>query len=303
LQGGAVYDAMLLGAVLLWSGNVPLVKLALAVLHPLAFAAIRFAVAAGALLILVRVREGGVGIRRADVPLLALAAFLGVALQQVLFVFGLAAGTASSTAILFATSPLWAALIAMLVGQERPGVRFGTSLALGIAGVALVVRGSPVGGEAGSLAGDLLILAAAFTWAAYSVIIIPLLGRYSANRVSAAVTGVGALMLLPLGMPALLATDPATVPSWIWAVVGYAALGAIVVTNLLYFTAIRHVGASRGTSFIYLQPVFGVLFAVLLVGESVSVLQVVGGVVVLASILIGRRVPRREGVAASEPDV
>jgi drug/metabolite transporter (DMT)-like permease len=104
-------------------------------------------------------------------------------------------------------------------------------------------------------------------------------------------------------MPALLATDPATVPPGIWAVVGYAALGAIVVTNLLYFTAIRHVGASRGTSFIYLQPVFGVLFAVLLVGESVSVLQVVGGVVVLASILIGRRVPRREGVAASEPDV
>jgi len=244
-----------------------------------------------------------VGIRRADLPRLACAAFIGVTLQQVLFILGLAAGTASSASILFATSPLWTVLIATLVGQERPSLRFGASLALGMVGVALVVRGSPVGDEAGGVLGDLLLLAAALTWAAYSVMIVPLLGRYSANRVSAAVTSIGALMLLPLGLPALLATDLGTVPPGIWAVVGYAALGAVVVTNLLYFTAIRHVGASRGAAFLYLQPLFGVLFAVLLLGESVTLLQLLGGAVVLASILSGRRVPRRAGIVASEPDV
>lgn len=294
---------MLLGTVLLWSCNVSLVKVGLTALDPLVFVAIRFAVAAGALLLLVRWREGGVGIRRADLPRLACAAFIGVTLQQVLFILGLAAGTASSASILFATSPLWTVLIATLVGQERPSLRFGASLALGMAGVALVVRGSPAGDGAGGVLGDLLLLAAALTWAAYSVMIVPLLGRYSANRVSAAVTTLGALMLLPLGMPALLATDPGAVPPGIWAVVGYAALGAVVVTNLLYFTAIRHVGASRGAAFLYLQPVFGVLFAVLLLGESVTLLQLAGGAVVLASILSGRRVPRRAGIVASEPDV
>jgi drug/metabolite transporter (DMT)-like permease len=296
-------DAMLLGAVLLWSFNVPLVKVAVGALDPLAFAALRFAVGASTLLVFVRVTEGGLDIRRADLPRIVIAAALGVTLQQVLFVLGLAAGTASSTSILFATTPLWTALIAMVVGLERPGRRTWVTLAFGIVGVALVVRGSPVPGGDGSLVGDLLILASALAWASYSVIITPLLGRYSANRVSAAVTVTGTLALVPLGLPALLATDLAAVPVEIWAIVAYAALGALVLTNLLYFTAVRNVGASRAAAFIYLQPVFGVVLALLLLGESITPLQVTGGAVVFASILAGRRLPRREGIVASEPDV
>ncbi len=294
---------MLLAAVLLWSFNVPLVKVAVGALDPLAFAALRFAVGASTLLVFVRVTEGGLDIRRADLPRIVIAAALGVTLQQVLFVLGLAAGTASSTSILFATTPLWTALIAMVVGLERPGRRTWVTLALGIVGVALVVRGSPVPGGDGSLVGDLLILASALAWASYSVIVVPLLGRYSANRVSAAVTVTGTLALVPLGLPALLATDLAAVPVEIWAIVAYAALGALVLTNLLYFTAVRNVGASRAAAFIYLQPVFGVVLALLLLGESITLLQVTGGAVVFASILAGRRLPRREGIVASEPDV
>jgi drug/metabolite transporter (DMT)-like permease len=221
----------------------------------------------------------------------------------VLFVLGLAAGTASSTSILFATTPLWTALIAMVVGLERPGRRTWVTLFFGIAGVALVVRGSPVPGGDGSLTGDLLVLASAIAWASYSVIVVPLLGRYSALRVSAAVTLVGALALVPLGLPALVTTDFAAVPVGVWAIVCYAALGALVLTNLLYFTAVRNVGAPRAAAFIYLQPVFGIVFAVLLLGESITPLQVTGAAVVFASILAGRRLPRREGIVASEPDV
>ncbi len=299
----AASDVMLLAAVLLWSFNVPLVKVAVGALDPLAFAALRFAVGASTLLVFVRVTEGGLDIRRADLPRIVIAAALGVTLQQVLFVLGLAAGTASSTSILFATTPLWTALIAMVVGLERPGRRTWVTLAFGIVGVALVVRGSPVPGGDGSLVGDLLILASALAWASYSVIVVPLLGRYSANRVSAAVTVTGTLALVPLGLPAILATDPAAVPVEIWAIVAYAALGALVLTNLLYFTAVRNVGASRAAAFIYLQPVFGVVLALLLLGESITLLQVTGGAVVFASILAGRRMPRREGIVASEPDV
>ena len=294
---------MLLAAVLLWSFNVPMVKIAVGAIDPLAVAAARFAVGAAALVIIVLVTEGSLAIRRADLPLLAAAALLGVTLQQVLFVLGLAAGTASSTSILFATTPLWTALIAMVVGLERPGRRTWVTLFFGIAGVALVVRGSPVPGGDGSLTGDLLVLASAIAWASYSVIVVPLLGRYSALRVSAAVTLVGALALVPLGIPALLTTDFAAVPVEIWAIVAYAALGALVLTNLLYFTAVRNVGASRAAAFIYLQPVFGVVLALLLLGESITLLQVTGGAVVFASILAGRRLPRREGIVASEPDV
>jgi drug/metabolite transporter (DMT)-like permease len=299
----AASETMLLGAILLWSLNVPLVKVGIEFIDPLAFAAMRFVIAAAVLAIPIVVRGRGLAFRRADLPLLVTAALLGLTVQQVLVVLGLKAGTASSASILFATTPLWAAALATAAGQERPGLRNWGSLALGLAGVALVVLGSPAAAGSGGPAAGVLILGAAFSWAAYSVIAVPLLSRYPSGDVSAAVIIIGALGLVPFGLPGFLATDFGTVPLNVWAILAYAAIGALVVSNVLYFRGIRTVGASRATAFSNLQPVFGVAFAMLLLGETLSILQVVGGAVVLAGILLGRRVPRREGIVASEPDV
>jgi len=66
-----------------------------------------------------------------------------------------------------------------------------------------------------------------------------------------------------------------------------------VLTNILWFTAISRVGPSRATLFANLQPFLAVLFAVVLLSEGLSALQVGGGVLIGAGILIGR--VRRRG--------
>jgi drug/metabolite transporter (DMT)-like permease len=65
----------------------------------------------------------------------------------------------------------------------------------------------------------------------------------------------------------------------------------LLVTNLLYFRSLRRVGASRATLYMYLQPFLGALFAALLVGESVTALQVVGGVVIVIGVSLGQLLP------------
>jgi DNA invertase Pin-like site-specific DNA recombinase len=61
-----------------------------------------------------------------------------------------------------------------------------------------------------------------------------------------------------------------------------------VVTNLLYFTAVDRVGPSRAAVFGYLQSFLGVLFAVALLGERVEPIQIAGGLVVIASVVLSR---------------
>jgi drug/metabolite transporter (DMT)-like permease len=81
-----------------------------------------------------------------------------------------------------------------------------------------------------------------------------------------------------------------------WGSLAYAVVFSGIVTNLLYFTAIGRVGPSRAAVYQYLQSFLAVLFAVILLGEHVTLLQVLGGVVVVGSIVFGRSaVGRRRG--------
>ena len=78
-----------------------------------------------------------------------------------------------------------------------------------------------------------------------------------------------------------------------WVAFGFAVIGPLFLTNILWFTAISRVGPSRASLFSNLQPIFGVAFALVLLGETLSAWEVVGGALILAAVLAERlrRVP------------
>ena len=164
------------------------------------------------------------------------------------------------------------------------------TLAISVSGVVLVVVGG-AGVHGASLVGDLLAVGAAATWAAYSVMLRPLFTNYSASRISSLMIVFGGLMLIPFALPQTLSQDwgalgPRSIAAWC-----YSGLFALVITNLLYFRALRSIGASRATLFMYLQPFVGVLVAAAILGESISALQIVGGCVILAGVSLGNLSP------------
>ena len=69
----------------------------------------------------------------------------------------------------------------------------------------------------------------------------------------------------------------------------------VSVPNILYFTAIHRVGASRAALYTYLEPFLDALFAVLMLGDRVTLLQFAGGAIVVTAIAFGR--PRQLAVA------
>jgi len=293
-------ELALLATVVIWSLNFTAVKVGVGSIPPLAFSVTRFAIGAGVTLVVALRLEGRPRFRRADLPWLIIGALIGITINQAAFVGALRESTASNAALLIGTIPVWTSVIAVLTRQERLTLHHWLGLASGLLGAALIVFGSSAGAaDSQTFLGALLALVTAASWAIYSVLIRPLMARYTALSISSFMMVAGTIAMVPFALPDLLATHWSTVPGEAWLGLLYAALLSVSLTNILYFTAIRRVGASRAALYAYLEPFLGVIFATILIGERATPLQLAGGAIIVAAIVVAS--PRRRIIA--EPGI
>lgn len=227
-----------------------------------------------------------------------LAALAGVffGTDVALWMTGITMGNATSPTLLGNTAPLWVGLGALLIFRERQGKLFWSGLVVALVGAALVL------GKDLSLAtrvgiGTLLGLVASFFYAGY--MLVTQRGRVHVDTLSYLwiwTTAAAAVLLvanLALGRP-LVGYAPGT---WL----AFAAGGVVVqVLGWLVITyAQGYIPASIASPTLVGQPVLTAVFAALFLGESLTVLHGVGGVAVLAGILMVHRSRRaRPGPAA-----
>jgi drug/metabolite transporter (DMT)-like permease len=277
---------MLLGTVLLWALNITVTKYMFQ--HgwqPLAYGTIRYFVAIALFWAFTYWRERSFRIERADLPLVGLAALM-IFLNQLCFVYSLKFGAASTMALLLGATPVFIGLITLALGLEHIGHWFWIGAGVTFAGVVLVALGAG-GGFSASLKGDVLAICTALTWAAYTVSIAPLMRRYSPFRISALVLAIGWVPLALVSIPQVSSQEFSF--GWkVWLGFAYAVIGPLFLTNILWFTAIDRVGPSRASLFANLQPFFAVLFALLLLSESLHAIEIVGGVLIFAGIALER---------------
>ena len=283
-------DLMLLGTVTLWALNFTVSKYVLTHgLKPLAFSSTRYFAAAALFVAITGLTERSLAVRLRDL-LLMLGLAVVLLVNQLGFIYALKFTTASTVALVFGSLPIFTGLFASLAGVDRLSRRFAGAALLSFSGVALVAIGSSQGLSADAK-GDLLALLGAATWAAYSVAIAPLMRRYSPYRISVVILSATTLLLALAGSKQL-ATQDWPSNHLLWAGFVFAVFGPLVATNVLWFGAIHRVGPSRASMFANLQPFLAAVFAVLLLSESLSRLQVVGGVAIGAGIVLSRRAGR-----------
>jgi drug/metabolite transporter (DMT)-like permease len=279
-------DLMLAGAVVLWALNLTLSKYLLTHgLKPLAYSVLRYGAASLIFLALAQWREGAVLLRGRHAWLVAVGAAGILFTNQLGFVYALRFTTASTVGLFFGATPIITALIALAFGMERMTRRFTLAALVSFAGVALVAVGEG-GGFSTNAKGDLLALWAAASWGAYSVAIASLMGRWSPVRVSAVVLPLTAVLLGASGFRQVETQDYGSLDWTVWAVLAVAIVGPLVLTNFLWFTALDRVGPSHATLFANLQPFVGVLFAVVLLSESLTAVQVAGGVAIAVGVIL-----------------
>jgi drug/metabolite transporter (DMT)-like permease len=299
----ATADLMLLVTVCLWGFNVTVTKYVLTHgFQPLAYSVVRYGGAAILFAGLTYRLQGRLSVRRRDLPLLLLAAGFGIWLNQVAFMYAVKLTTATTVGLVLGTIPIFTALIARAFGIERLSRLFWAASAVSFGGVALVAAGSG-GGISGHLAGDLLAVATSATWAAYSVIVAPLMRSYSPYQISAVVLVFGWIALAASGMGQVASQDWGGIGWLAWACLGFALLGPLVLTNILWFTAIDRVGPSRATLFANLQPFVAAIFALAILSERITLLQILGGLAIAAGIVLSRLQPARAVPEAAEEEL
>jgi drug/metabolite transporter (DMT)-like permease len=289
---------MLLGTILLWALNVTVTRYV--VTHgfrPLAYASIRYGAATALFLCFTWRRERSFRVARGDVRLVALGGLL-IFLNQLCFVISVHETSASTVALILGALPIFTGLIASLFGIERLSTGFWVAAAAAFVGVGFVAAGS--GGFSSNIRGDALAVGTTISWAGYSVVIAPLMRRYSPFLISSLILGIGWVPLVLVSIPQLADQRYGGFDWKIWLCLAYAIVGPLFLTNILWYRAISSVGPSRANLFTNLQPFVAVLLALVLLSESLNRWEVVGAVGIAAAIAVERLRRRASPEVAAE---
>lgn len=205
-----------------------------------------------------------------------LVAVFSSALPFVLWAYAAIHVSAGLLSVLNATSPMWGALCSAILLRERLNASRIAGLVIGVAGVAVITRP----GGAGELHYPSIAaaLAAAFSYGLIATYIkgwareVPSRGFAVGTQLAA---GILLIPFIPLWPPQAAPTPLVTA--------GILALGLVcgAVAYVLYFRLIADIGATGALTVTYLIPIFGVLWGVLFLGETVSASMVAGAALVI----------------------
>jgi drug/metabolite transporter (DMT)-like permease len=284
-------DLFLIAAIISWGVNFPLAKLTLAYLDPIVFSAIRYSVASVLLFGFLWQQKSLMTISFKEIPHLILVGLLGVVLFQTFWAFGLNMTSASKASILITTSPIFAALISVFRGH-RPSLKSWCGILLSFLGVTVVINNSltEITMGVGTIAGDLLIVAAAIMWTLYTFVSEPLVSRRGPILVTAWSMLFGAAILAVIGIPAFSNQDWNMVPISGWLAWTFTAVFGAALSFVWYFAGIVRLGITRGMVYAFFIPVVAVLTSVLFFGEKMTLVQLFGAAIVILGIKLTRSV-------------
>jgi drug/metabolite transporter (DMT)-like permease len=277
-----------LGAALIWGLTFVPSKVAMAEMGPFTLAVLRFSIALLVMLPVASLSRGSPGSYRLPWRTLALLGFTGITLYFGFQNLSLARTSASDAGLIAGSVPAITAAFSALVLKERIGrLRLlGILISiLGVAGVALAgSSGSP-----GTLAGDLLMVGAAISWAIYTMLV-----KQSGNRMPAFTlllftTAFGTLFLLPGGVAEVATTGLGPLSTQGWLSVLFLGLFGSGGSFLLWNSALRHLDASEASTYVNLVPVITVISAALLLGEQPAPAQLAGGALVILGVYLASR--------------
>lgn len=289
-----VYGKLVL-VTLFWGGTFIAGRIVAHALPAMTAAALRFAVATALLLLVAWKTEGGLPrLTGRQVAATAALGLTGIFLYNLCFFGALGTMPAGRAALFIALNPIVTALAAAALLRERLHAAKWAGIALAFCGAAIVItRGDPaaalrdIGQSLGK--GELLMLCAISSWAAYTLV-----GRAALKGLSpvAATTYAalwGLLFLLAGAGRDLMALQWSAIGWQVWASLGYLGAFGTVLGFVWYYEGVKAIGASRTAVFNNLVPVFGIALAALLLGEQVLGSMVAGGVLVAAGVTLTNR--------------
>ncbi len=283
-----ITDLLLFTMAAIWGINFVVTKYATHIFSPVAFTGLRVGTAALFLLLVALVR-GHVALPRRDVIGLLLVGVIGNGLYQLFFVHGLARTRAGNAALIVAAAPAFIALFARARGLERVKRMTLVGIALSVIGVGLVIAGSASSSNGQTtLLGSVLVFCGVLCWAGYTIMLQPYTRRIDVIKLSAITMVGGAVPLLIVSMPSLIATNWSAVGRGGWLALFYSSVISMGVAYFFWYRGLRVLGPTRTSVYVNVQPIIALLVAWAFLGEIPTIFQGVGAATIVAGVFLTR---------------
>ena len=229
-------------------------------------------------------------IERKDIKRFILCAITGVAINQLLFLKGLSITYSIHASLLMLTTPILIVFIAAWLLKERPGIFRIAGLAMGIAGAAVLVLGKENSGQGNNvLLGDTLIIINAVSYTFYFVLVKPLMTKYNPVMIIRWIFSFGLVLVLPFGWTEFREIqwpqfDGVDITCMVLVV-----LGGTFLAYLFNVYGIKILGPAVAGFYIYTQPFFAALIAMIFLKEELSLYKIAAALLIFTGVYLSNK--------------
>jgi drug/metabolite transporter (DMT)-like permease len=222
-----------------------------------------------------------------DWPRLAICSLTGIVINQLFFIKGVSLTSPIHSSLLSLATPIFiTGIAAWLLREKFTGVR-AMGLLLGLSGAGMLILLKGTGHHMpDSLTGDVMVLLNAISYSFYLVLIKPLMTKYKGTDILRWLFLLGALIILPLGVPELSHLKITHWPAHALAALLFVTVGATFLAYLFNIYGISKLGAAATGSYIYTQPIFATLIACLFFGEELTLQRVLAAMLIIGGVFL-----------------
>ena len=259
---------------------------------PFVVAFLRYIIAASILCIIARrmgKRPDSIPISWEDKWKIVTLGLVIIIFNQTLYLFGQKFTSAGHGSLLFATTPIFVYLMAMKRLGETWSKMKGFGILLAVVGSAVIVfeKGTQLDFE--FLKGDIIIMVAVVAWAYYTVWGKPLVQKYGAFRVTAYSLASGTVVFFPFGLYRFIIAYLSQIDTVGWLSILYIAILTSVVSYSIWYWLLKYMEASRLAVITNFQPVVAGILGYYILGESLSFIFIVGGLIILVGVTVTQK--------------
>jgi drug/metabolite transporter (DMT)-like permease len=234
-------------------------------------------------------------IDRADLPRFIICALTGIAINQMLFLKGLSLTYSIHAVLLILSAPIFITVFAAIFLKERISAIQIVGLGLGVCGaVILISMGKNSGTGDNVILGDTLILINALSYTIYFIMVKPLMLKYNPIQVTRMIFTIGFFGVLPFGWNEFTAINWTDLGWMEYGCLGLIVLGGTFLAYLFNLYGIKILGASITGAYIYLQPIFAAIIAMIFLNESLGWYKVIAGAFIFTGVYLSNKKLKHE---------
>jgi drug/metabolite transporter (DMT)-like permease len=232
-------------------------------------------------------------VAKKDIPLLALCALFGVAINQMLFFEGLNLTTPINAAVIMVVNPILVLIFAGIMSTETLSKRKWLGIGVGAIGaLTLITNGGNITLSQEHFYGNALVFINATSYAIYLVLVKSLMKKYKPITVISWVFLFGLLFVSPFGWSEFQSIEWSTMPTIIMWEVGFVVICTTFLAYLFNIYGLKTLNPSTVSTYIYLQPVLASIVAVIASSDELDFIKILSAVLICLGVYLVSHKPK-----------